>query len=91
MIGFINRLLQKREYKPLNLIELSGKNLRSNFRYISKLNRNVSIAPVLKSNGYGHGLTQIATVLDSMNPVFFCVDSLFEAYQLLNLNLKTKD
>lgn len=78
-----------RGYQPLNRIELSAKSLKSNYKYLNKLHQNISIAPVLKSDGYGHGLKQIATVLDSLNPPFFCVDSIHEAYQLLKLKVHT--
>lgn len=78
-----------RGYQPLNKIELSSAALKGNYRYLRKLNPNISIAPVLKSNAYGHGLSQIASVLDALNPPFFCVDSIFEAYQLDKLKLKT--
>lgn len=78
-----------RPYRPLNLIELSSGHLKQNYKFLTKLRRNTSIAPVLKSNAYGHGLTAIATVLDKLKPPFFCVDSIFEAYQLLKLKLKT--
>lgn len=48
------------------------------------------IAPVLKSNAYGHGLTLIASLVDQLNAPFVCVDSLYEAYELLKVGLRTK-
>ncbi|MBI4036011.1 alanine racemase [Candidatus Daviesbacteria bacterium] len=72
----------KREYQTLNIIEISRNNLLSNFKYLASLNKKIKIAPVVKSNGYGHGIENIAKILDDLNFPFFCVDSLFEAYLL---------
>lgn len=79
-----------KKYEPLNKIEIIKENLLRNYQYISSLNHNISISPVLKSNAYGHGLIQIATILDSLNCPFFCVDSLYEAYALLKAEVKTR-
>lgn len=86
----INRLISffKKEYKTLNLIEVSKHNLIHNYKYLSSLNRSVKVAPVLKSNGYGHGIINVAKILTSFNPPFFCVDSLFEAYELQESGIK---
>lgn len=79
----------KRQYKPLNVVEISKKRLISNYKYLSSINKNIKIAPVLKSNAYGHGIVEVGTILDKLNPVFFCVDSIYEAYQLFNAKIKT--
>ncbi len=50
----------------------------------------MSIAPVLKSNAYGHGIVKIASILKNANPSFFCVDSHFEANQLIKAGIKSK-
>lgn len=80
----------KKEYRTLNKIELSKSNLLQNYRYLSSLNRKVKIAPVLKSNAYGHGIVEVAKILDKKSAPFFCVDSLYEAYKLLKSGIKTK-
>lgn len=72
----------RREYQTLNIIEVSKSNLLHNYKYLSSINRKVRIAPVVKSNGYGHGIENVAKVLDDLNFPFFCVDSLYEAYKL---------
>ncbi len=79
-----------REYTPLNKIEINKKALINNFRYLSQINKNIKIAPVLKSNAYGHGLVQVAQILDQLNPPMLCVDSLFEAYELLKAGIKSE-
>lgn len=81
--------LFKKQYQTLNKIELSAKNLIHNYQYLSSFDRKLKVAPVLKSNAYGHGILEIAKILDSQKASFFCVDSLFEAYQLLKAKIKT--
>lgn len=49
----------------------------------------MQIAPVIKSNAYGHGIQIIGKILDQVDPPFFCVDSLYEAYELQKANIKT--
>lgn len=80
----------KKEYQTLNRIEISKENLLKNYKYLSSLNRKVKIAPVVKSNAYGHGLLEVAKLLDPVSAPFFCVDSLYEAYELLKAKVKTK-
>jgi len=79
----------KRQYEPLNIVEISKKRLVENYRYLSSLNHKIKVAPVLKSNAYGHGIVEVGSILDKLNPVFFCVDSIYEAYQLLKAKIKT--
>lgn len=80
-----------RTYKTLNLIEIDRKALRSNVDYFRSLNPSAKICPVLKSNAYGHGLKLIGKFVDQeINPEFICVDSLYEAYELEKVGVKTK-
>ena len=79
----------RRNYEPLNRIEISREALSNNYQYLSRLNKNLKIAPVLKSNAYGHGINLTAKILDRISAPFFCVDSLFEAYQLSKININT--
>lgn len=83
----INRLIK--QYQTLNCIEISRVALISNYQYLSSLTSGLKIAPVLKSNAYGHGIVQVAQVLDSQKAPFFCVDSLYEAYELYKAGIKT--
>ena len=78
----------KKSYYPLNKIEISEDALLYNYRYLSKLSA-LKVAPVLKANAYGHGLQIVAKALDSVGAPFFCVDSLYEAYELLKISIKT--
>lgn len=83
------KTLLGRNYVPLNKITISKKQLIANYHYLNGLHKNLPIAPVLKSNAYGHGLDLVAPLLDKLNPPFFCVDSLYEAYELKKLRVKT--
>jgi len=78
-----------KNYTPLNIIEVSKANLISNYKYLSSINKNLKVAPVLKSNAYGHGIEIVARELDKLNCPYFCVDSLYEAYKLLKTGIKT--
>jgi alanine racemase len=85
-----------REYRTLNRIEISRSALIHNYTRLSTLDSRLSIAPVLKSNAYGHGIVEVSKILSShmesgkLNIPFFCVDSLYEAYQLLKAGIKTE-
>lgn len=81
--------LFKKKYYPLNKLEISSQNIRANYQYLSALS-DQKIAPVLKSNAYGHGLVHTAKILDDCNAPFFCVDSLYEAYELLKAQITTQ-
>ena len=89
--SMINQIFNifKKKYQALNRIEISKAKLLANYQYLSLLNRKVKIAPVLKSNGYGHGLKEVARILDPLGAPFFCVDSIYEAYELYKASIKT--
>lgn len=89
MFSLFRNFLNK-TYHPLNNIQLSSQALLQNYNFLSSLNKNIRVAPVLKSNAYGHGIQLIAKVLDKVQAPFFCVDSLYEAYQLQKSGIKTK-
>ncbi len=77
-------------YEPLITIELSKSRLLHNLDEFRKLAPGRSIAPVLKSNAYGHGLFEIANILkDQAGIPFFVVDSYFEAVALRAHGIKT--
>lgn len=88
MLDKIKKLLGH-TYIPLNKITVSRQAILQNYCFLSSVNKNINIAPVLKSNAYGHGIVQIAKLLDSLHPPFFCVDSLYEGYELLKSQIKT--
>lgn len=75
-------------YYPLNKIEINGAQLVKNHQYLSSVSK-LKIAPVVKSNAYGHGIELVSKILDGEHPPFFCADSIFEAYQLKNTRIKS--
>ncbi|MBI2621603.1 MAG: alanine racemase [Candidatus Levybacteria bacterium] len=87
MARIIDKLLGK-NYVPLNVVEVSKSSLIHNYKYLTKL-AGIPVAPVLKSNAYGHGIELVGKILDPLSPPMFCVDSIFEAYQLLKIKIKT--
>ena len=83
-------------YEPLITIEISKSRLLDNLNEFRKLVPNGQIAPVLKSNAYGHGLLEVAQILNSARSdlvngdiPFFVVDSYFEAIALRAKGIKT--
>lgn len=88
MIQLVKKILH-REYHFLNQVEIYQDNLLHNLKYLLSLDSNLKIAPVLKSNAYGHGLVEISQILDPSQAPFFCVDSLHEAYKLYKAKIKT--
>lgn len=77
-------------YEPLIRVKISRKKLINNIKEFIKIAPNGQIAPVLKSNAYGHGLLEIARILtdSGCNIPFFVVDSYFEAVALRNNGMK---
>lgn len=58
--------------------------LLHNFRQYQRLSPSCRIAPVLKSNAYGHGLIEVARVFDRPETPFLVVDGYYEALILRN-------
>lgn len=79
----------RREYKTLNTVRIHKDAILKNLRDYRKTVPGVSVCPVLKSNAYGHGLTEVAQILEPENCDFFIVDSLYEAYKLQSAKIKT--
>lgn len=65
-------------------------NLIYNLRQFKRQSKNLQVAPVLKSNAYGHGILEAAKILKNENIPFFCLDSLFEARQIRHAGIKNK-
>lgn len=70
-------------YEPLIRVEISRSRLLHNLNEFRKLAPHHAVAPVLKSNAYGHGLFEVARILEHETVIpFFVVDSYFEALAL---------
>lgn len=77
-------------YQPLIEIRIFKDAFLHNLREYQRVYPKLQIAPVLKSNAYGHGLIQVAQILDNQNLPFFMVDSFYEALTLRQEGIKTK-
>jgi alanine racemase len=95
-MNLLTRLSRRRfPYEPLITIGISRSRLVHNLNEFRKLAPNGAVAPVLKSSAYGHGLLEVAKILengkkkeDGQIP-FFVVDSYFEAIALRAKRIKT--
>jgi alanine racemase len=86
----VNKNFFQKPFKTLNLIEIQKRALLHNFRYFQKLHPESQICLVLKSNAYGHGLKLVGKFIDKeIKPTFLAVDSLYEAYELEKVGIKT--
>lgn len=68
-----------RKLQSLNEIHIDAKAIRDNFQLLQSLQPTHHILPVLKSNAYGHGTQQIASILKDLDTPLICVDSYPEA------------
>jgi len=90
ILNYIRQLKKSfSNHHPLIEVLIYKKNLLYNLRAFQKNFPRHKIAPVLKSNAYGHGLVPVAKILDRQNIAFFVVDSLFEARVLRNEGIKS--
>jgi len=95
MRNLLRRISKNRfPYDPLITVSILSANLLHNLHQFQSLTTHKSIAPVLKSNAYGHGLFEVSEILEKesrSNPIpFFVVDSYFEAVALRSHGIKTK-
>lgn len=74
-------------YTPLVEIKISKEALLHNYGFYREQGAQ-SVAPVLKSNAYGHGLLEVARVMDTTDAPFLVVDSLYEAIVLRRGGIK---
>ncbi len=86
------RSIRKRftQRESVVMIQVSEDALLGNLASLRKTAPEWSIAPVLKSNAYGHGLNLVALLFEKEGgSPFFCVDSYFEAETLRMEGIKT--
>ncbi|MEI6238374.1 MAG: alanine racemase [bacterium] len=76
-------------YEPLITVTVSKNAILHNLGQFQSLIGEKKIAPVLKSNAYGHSLEQMAELLDPLHFPFFAVDSYYEALTLRRDGIKT--
>jgi len=71
-----------REYQPLNRIELNSSAVLANIRLMQQQHPGQHIMPVLKANAYGHGLEEMAEILNAVSCDYLIVDGYFEAAKI---------
>jgi alanine racemase len=76
-------------YHPSVEVLVSRSALLHNLHQYRKIHPDLLVAPVLKSNAYGHGLIQVASILDNEEIPFFVLDSLYEAMILRHEGIKS--
>ncbi len=100
MRRLLNRLAKLRfPYEPTITVKISRERLIHNLHEFMKIAPKGTIAPVLKSNAYGHGLVQIASIIEVERNSdgrakkdqipFMIVDSFFEAVTLRAARIRT--
>jgi alanine racemase len=75
--------------QSLITISISKSALIHNLNEFRKLAPNSNVAPVLKSNAYGHGLSLVAHALENEGIPFYVIDSHFEARVLREDGIST--
>lgn len=90
MLSRLKTFFTKSPYTPLITVRLSSVAVRHNLEVFAKeIGDGRRIAPVLKANAYGHGLVEIARIVEREPSVaFVCVDSLFEARVLRDAGVR---
>ncbi|MBI5414729.1 alanine racemase [Candidatus Peregrinibacteria bacterium] len=78
----------RRKLKTLNRVEILAENILHNFETYKKLLPEKHLFPCLKSNAYGHGITEIVTILKNLDFPYFVVDSYYEALEIQKLTKK---
>lgn len=75
-----------------NLVEINLDSLEANLDILSmKLNEHVEIMPVVKSDGYGHGLVDVSQRLAGQKGVWgLGISSIQEAHELRRAGIKTR-
>ncbi len=88
-------LKRKYDYTPLITISIDKNSILHNIKQFLSISPNGHIIPVLKSNAYGHGLREIAHIIEEFNNThnsslpFIAIDSYFEALALRSASIKT--
>ncbi|MDR2336639.1 MAG: alanine racemase [Candidatus Nomurabacteria bacterium] len=80
-MGLLEKIC-KYEFVPYNIVRISALNLLNNVKIFEDLTK-LEVMPVLKANAYGHGIREIAQILNQAKMVkMVVVDGYFEANKL---------
>ena len=72
-------------YQSLNTISISSSRIHNNLKILQSLQPDHILIPVVKSNGYGHGIKQICQIINKINDInlpLIAVDS-YPEYQIV--------
>lgn len=90
MFKFLRQLKKEiSSHEPLIKVVVHRLALLDNLNAFRQKYDKLAFAPVLKSNAYGHGILEVAGILDRERLPFFVTDSLFEARMLQNEGIHT--
>ncbi|HEX7963815.1 MAG TPA: alanine racemase [Candidatus Saccharimonadales bacterium] len=78
--------LTANNYRPLNRIELSRSRTLRNVALLQTQHPGKEIVPVLKGNAYGHGLREMASILNGATCNYLAVDGYFEAATIRDIS-----
>src|SRR5581483_5256685 len=70
---------KRRRYRSLNLITLNKAHVLHNVQLVQRQHPDMEVIPVLKANAYGHGLREMARILNEADCPLLAVDGYFEA------------
>jgi len=80
---------RRSSHEPIISVLIHKAAYLNNLKLLQNLTPAWQLAPVIKSNAYGHGLVQIAEILDEQKDFpFICVDSLAEASILRHVGVR---
>lgn len=83
------RKIRAPKIRSLNEIHIDAQKIKNNYTLLQSLHPEDWIFPVVKSNAYGHGISEIVTILNELNPPYICVDS-FPEYQIIKKHSNSK-
>jgi len=85
MLHFLKKHFQK-PFRTLNTITISRESILANLDLYQSLNSGRAVFPVLKSNAYGHGIREVASILSARKLDYIVVDSYYEALEVHRVN-----
>src|SRR5690606_36566782 len=84
----VSSLARQGRTRMLCRIDISRQALVANFEAFKGLVGHERLAPVLKSNAYGHGIEFVYCVLEASRPAWLCVNYVVEAELLRGLGFQ---
>lgn len=85
MLHTLKRYFQT-PFRTLNTITTSRASILANIDLYQSLHPDCAIFPVLKSNAYGHGIREVASILSARKLDYIVVDSYYEVLEVHRVN-----